>query len=257
MNYIGTQYDFLADSPWLDDDAPGHGSSYGNYETQIIAGNSFDFPYLHGKSIKAAGFSFVSTSDEAVMDDDIDINTYKYIDLILGEEKEVPGPKSTSKREFRAFPKSLQRKITHYCDLGGDLFISGAYVGSDLLDNNNDSLDMKFGQEVLKFSFRTDHAVKNGDVTSINTKFFPLMKSFRFNTDFSSEFYKVESPDAIEAYGSGSKTIFRYTENNTSAAIAHTGESNIVVFGFPFESIKNGKNRDRIMRSILIFLSQE
>ena len=255
INYIGTQYDFLAKSPWLDDDAPGHGSSYGDYETTIIAGNTFDFPYEHGQSIRAAGYSFVSTSDEAVMDGYIDINNYKVLDLILGEEKEVPGPKSSSKRAFRAFPKTLQNEITKYCQSGGNLFISGAYVGSDLFDNSNDSLDIKFGQEVLKYNFRTDHAVKTGGVFSTEPEFFPIDQPFAFNTSFRSDLYKVESPDAIEAIGPESKTILRYSENNTSAAVAHTGETNIIVFGFPFETIVSGKQRDEVMHAILNFFA--
>ncbi len=256
FNYIGTQYDFLASSPWLDDDAPGHGSSYGNYETQIIAGNTFDFPYLHGQSIKAAGYSFVSASDEAVMDDEINLNEYRFVDLILGEEKEILGPKPYSKREFKTFPKPMQNMIRQYCDQGGNLFISGAYVGSDLFDNHSDSLDIKFGQDVLKFSFRTDHAVKTGGVYSISDTFIPLQQAFAFNTEFSSQIYKVESPDAIEAYGSNAQTVLRYAENNTSAAIASTGESNIVIFGFPFETILEKDSRNRVMTAVLTFLSQ-
>ena len=257
INYIGTQYDFLADSPWLDDDAPGHGSSYGDYETKIIAGNTFDFVYAHGRSIRAAGYSFVSTSDEAVMDGTIDITNYKYLDLILGEEKEVSGPKSSVKREFRAFPKALQYEITKFCQTGGNLFISGAYVGSDLFDNANDTLDIKFGQEVLKYNFRTDHAVKTGGVFSIASDFFPVDQTFEFNTNFRSDLYKVESPDAIEAFGPGSKTILRYLENNTSAAVAHTGEANIIIFGFPFETIVTEKSRDEIMLAILNFFTAD
>jgi len=254
INYIGTQYDFLASSPWLDDDAPGHGSSFGDYETKIIAGNTFDFPYLHGKSIKSAGYSFVSTSDEAIMDGNLQINGYNIIDLILGEEKEIPGPKTTSKREFKAFPKSFQKALSAYRENGGNLFISGAYVGSDLFDNHSDSLDIQFGQEVLGYNFRTDHAVKSGGVTSIDAGFYPPGQSFQFNSEFRSDIYKVESPDAIEPFGPGSKTILRYSENNTSAAIAHTGKSNIVVFGFPFETILKRKSRDTVMLAILIFL---
>ena len=46
--------------PWMDDDASGFGDSYGNYETQVIAGNTFDYPAIHGAAILKAGYSFVS-----------------------------------------------------------------------------------------------------------------------------------------------------------------------------------------------------
>lgn len=46
----------------MDDDASGFGDSYGNYETQVIAGNTFDYPAIHGAAILKAGYSFVSVS---------------------------------------------------------------------------------------------------------------------------------------------------------------------------------------------------
>ena len=259
MNYIGSQYDILADSPWLDDDEPGHGASYGDMETTLIPGNSFDFPHLHGKSLREAGYSFVSSSDEAIWDGQLEMNDYSLLDLIFGEEKEVPGPKDFSPRDFRGFPKAFQEKITAYTQSGGNLFLSGAYVGFDLFDNGNDSLDMQFGEEVLKYRFRTDHAVKTGKLSVIKNDFFKLenLLNLEFNTRFHPSLYKVESPDAIEPVGSSASTILRYAENNTSAAIAASGESNIIVFGFPFESILSESGRDEVMASVLKFLDSK
>ena len=64
--FIGKQYEFDRSKPWKSDDDPGFGASYSNYENKEIAGNSFDYPYLHGKAIKAAGYSFVSASKLSV-----------------------------------------------------------------------------------------------------------------------------------------------------------------------------------------------
>ena len=256
MNYIGSQYDILASSPWKDDDEPGHGASFGNYETTLIPGNSFDFPYLHGVSIREAGYSFVSSSDEAVMDGNLELSNYSLLDLILGEEKEVPGPKASSPRDFRSFPRSIQDQLTAYTKMGGNMFISGAYVGFDLFDNGNDSLDMKFGEEVLKYRFRTDHAVKSGKLALVKASIFHSddTQDLEFNTSFHPTLYKVESPDAIEPVGEEAFTILRYSENNTSAAIAAVGESNLVILGFPFESIVSEQNRNGVMKSVLKFL---
>jgi hypothetical protein len=256
MNYIGIQYDLMADSPWLDDDAPGHGASYGDLETTLIPGNSFDFPYLHGQAIKAAGYSFVSSSDEAVMNGMLDMAAYPLLDIILGEEMQVPGPKASSPIEFRGFPKALQQEITRFQDQGGNIFVSGAHVGFDLFANGNDSLDMAFGQDVLRFSFRTNHAVKNGAVKSIDEAFKSPAGGLRFNTGIHPELYTVESPDAIEASGDSTRTIMRYVENNTSAAIASEGEGKVVVFGFPFETILSAEDRTALMEDILTFLSK-
>ncbi len=66
----GDQYDFDRKSPWLDDDAPGWGASYDDMAGKIIPGNTFDYPYIHGKAIMAAGHSFYSVSDEYFCSDD-------------------------------------------------------------------------------------------------------------------------------------------------------------------------------------------
>lgn len=259
MNYIGSQYDLRADSPWLDDDEPGHGASFANMETTLIPGNSFDFPHSHGKSLREAGYSFVSSSDEAVWDGQIDITNYTLIDLILGEEKEVSGPQEFSPREFRGFPKPLQEKISAYLASGGNLFLSGAYVGFDLFDNANDSLDMKFGEEVLQYRFRTDHAVATGGLSIIADEIFEpeKLQNFEFNTNFHPTLYKVESPDAIEPASPEARTILRYSENNTSAAVAASGNGNIVVFGFPFESILSDSDRHTVMASVMKYLETQ
>lgn len=258
LNYIGSQYDLFADSPWLDDDEPGHGASYGDMETMIIPGNSFDFTHTHGKSIRESGHSYVSASDEAVWDEEINLIDYPFMDIVLGEEKEVPGPKDFSPREFRGFPKSFQQKIKTYVDLGGNIFLSGAYVGFDLFANENDSLDRKFGEEVLNYRFRTDHAVRTGGLQITGADIFDpdKLNNLEFNTGYHPIIYKVESPDAIEPTDA-SRTILRYSENNTSAAIATTGDSNIVVFGFPFETIVSETDRHEVMRAVLAFLKGE
>ena len=251
VNYIGTQYDLMADSPWLDDDAPGHGASYGDLETTIIPGNSFDFPLIHGQSIKAAGYSFVSASDEALMAGLLDIMEYPIIDLIMGEEKEVAGPKPESGREFRAFPPALQRELADYSSAAGNIFVSGAYIGTDLFSNDADSVDMAFGQDILKFRFRTDHAVKTGGVKSVSPAFPLPAGGIRFNTEIHPSIYTVESPDAIEAAHPEAFTIFRYAENNTSAAVAYLDSGKVISFGFPFETILKQSDRDQVMQLVL------
>lgn len=72
--------------PWMDDDASGFGDSFGDYETKVIAGNTFDYPSVHGAAILKAGYSFVSCSDEAVEDGAVSLNDYTTVDLILGKE---------------------------------------------------------------------------------------------------------------------------------------------------------------------------
>ncbi|MBN2417341.1 fibronectin type III domain-containing protein [bacterium] len=255
LDYVGMQYDFSESSPWLDDDAPGHGASYGDLETTIIPGNSFDFPYLHGKSIREAGYSFVSTSDESVMDGQVDMTEYTYVDLILGEERKTDWPKSSGDREYETFPENLQREISRYCRTGGNLFASGSYVGTDLFEDSSDSLDAVFAQDILHFRFRTNHAVKTGGIVSVDPVFMPFRQCFEFNTGLHPVLYAAESPDAIEPAKSPAKTILRYSENNTSAAVAFKGDSDIIIFGFPFETIISEADRNAVMKAVFNYFN--
>lgn len=256
FNYIGDQYDFISASPWLDDDAPGHGASWAEYETEVIAGNSFDYPAIHGSAIRNAGRSFVSSSDEAVMEAQVDITQFNTVDLILGEEKKSAWPRDHLPVRFEAFPRKLRVALQHFRENGGDLFVSGAYLGSDLVGAEALDADVQFAADVLKLKFRTDHATRKGAVVSYENGFYPRFQEITFNVELNDQIYAVESPDAIEPADSSAITLMRYGSNNMSAAIGHHGEADLVAFGFPFETILSAKERDAIMKAVLAWLKE-
>ncbi|MDX1487792.1 MAG: fibronectin type III domain-containing protein, partial [Acidiferrobacterales bacterium] len=251
LNFTGAQFEFDASSDWKDDDAPGHGASYGDYETTVIAGNTFDFPYVHGLSVRAAGYSFVSASDEAIMAGTADPTRYPVLDLILGEEKTTPWPKPTRAPQFEAWPDALRQAIRRFTANGGRLFVSGAYVGTDLLNGvTEDNPAAAFARQVLHLHWRTDHAATTEGLIAVDTTLLQLPYTFNFNTTLGPTQYAVESPDAVEPADSSAITILRYAENNISAAIAAPSHQ-VIVFGFPFESITTRANRDAVMRAVL------
>ena len=52
-----------------------------------IAGNTFDYPFVHGKAIQTAGrYSFVSCSSETVESGSTDLTPYYMVDIIYGAE---------------------------------------------------------------------------------------------------------------------------------------------------------------------------
>src|SRR5690606_35989662 len=67
VSYIGSQHDFSPSSPYKSNLNPGFGASNMDYAGSVMAGNSFDYPFVHGKAIAKAGYSFVSTSVKALM----------------------------------------------------------------------------------------------------------------------------------------------------------------------------------------------
>jgi len=80
--------------------------------------------------------------------------------------------------------------------------------------------------------------------------------SYQYHHQLNSDFYAVESPDAIEPTGEGSYTVFRYSENNMSAGIAFSGNYKVCALGFPFEALCDEAERDRLMTNVLIFLKK-
>lgn len=251
MSFTGTQFNFDPNSKWLTDDNPGHGASHSDYESKIIAGNNFDYSYVHGKALKENGFSFCSVSDEFILNGDV-LTKYKMIDFIFGEEKKTPAPKYKDKIDFEVFPNPIRDLISSYLFGGGKIFLSGAYIGTDLY-SNPDSSGIRFANNILKFKLKTGHAVKTGKVFSVNNTFLPIKNTFEFNTTFNDSVYKVEAPDELGEIN-GSEILLRYSENNFSAAIGYKDKYGVVSLGFPFETVLGENQRTLIMKSVLNYL---
>ncbi len=260
LSYTGSQYNFDSTSAWISNDEPGWGASHANYETDVIAGNTFNYPYIHGEAIKECGHSFMSVSAQAVEDSLVNLTPYKYIDLILGAQKSTPWERTSQdlKRgmRFKTFPAKLQKQITAYCNSGGNIFISGSYIASDLFNQAKpDSIDKSFATQILKYKLDADHASANGEVKSINDSFLPKSFTLKFNTELNDNLYAVTAPDAIQGVNGG-KIILRYSENSFPAATAYSGSYNVIAFGFPFETILGQKVRDEVMKAVLEYLSR-
>lgn len=249
----GDQYDFERRSPWTDDDNAGWGSSYSDREGRIIPGNTFDFPYIHGLSVMEAGKSFISVSDEVFNTEDFDLSPWCAIDLIFGEEKTTASVFDPEKKEFQIYTPAFLRSLERMKEASIPLFMSGSYPGTDLVILA-DSATAVMVMKTLHFKPRTDHAVRTGELyaTDIAQQYFT--GSYEFNTGSDDSLYAAEAPDALEPADKLSFTAFRYSENNTSAAVMHRGEVRSFVMGFPFETISSQTERDLLMKQILNFL---
>ena len=260
IGFVGRQYEFKRNTLWEDNDAPGFGASHADEEAKVIAGNTFDYPYLHGTAIKAAGYSFISSSVKAVINGDIVMNNYKYVDLILGKQKQTWLGNRKGAPQFKAFPQPLQTAIRSYCDNGGNLLISGAHIASDLYTDNAISIEDKaFLEDVLKLKFRTSNAAVNGQVKTANSpyrQFFGL-NDFSYHDRPNEVSYYVESPDAIEPAHPKAVTVCRYGENNRSAAVAYKDTYRLCIFGFPLETITDKNAGEALMKGVLSFFEQE
>ncbi len=258
--YTGSQYDFDPASEFISNDKPGWGASRSAYESMLIAGNSFDYPYIHGLSIKNSGYSFVSASCKSVIDHQVNLNNYKIVDLILGEQRKTHWQKSIEDSlhgiRFNTFPLNLQSLIKQYCKQGGNIFISGSYVASDLFQmNNTKESDSAFAHNILKFTLDSPDAAKTGEVYAAGESILPKYFSLNFNQHLNSAIYDVWAPDAVGKFG-GSSVFLRYKENQLPAGVAYKKHYGTVVVGFPFETIYSIDKRNILMKSVLNFFSR-
>ena len=180
------------------------------------------------------------------------------MDLILGKQRQVKIGRGVHEAQFKTFPAELQQAISTYCNQGGNVLVSGAYVGSDLWDSENvQPKDIAFAKDVLKYNWRTGQASVTGEVKSVVSPFGMISGKYEFHNELNGTSYVVESPDAVEPADPACFTIFRYSENNLSAGIAFRGKYKTCVLGFPFESLKTAGQRDQLMDNILLFMSSK
>lgn len=265
INFIGEQFEFRRDIPWMDDDAAGFGASRANYEKEVIAGNTRDFVYTHGQAIADAGYGFVSTSVGAYMNAPVADGEPMLTDLILGKQKEIKKGTGAYGTVYKTFPSALQNRIAAYTAKGGNIFVSGAFVATDLWDNPNSSketaeADQKFATEVLGYHWRVGQASVTGEAFEVPCRYKAFTGgNYTFSNKYNREVYAVESPDSF--YAPDAKkgaTIMRYGENNLIAGTCYApGGYRTVVIGFPFETINGRDSRSSLMQQILTFLSEK
>lgn len=257
INYLGSQHEFRRNLDWRDDDAPGFGACRSNHETEVIAGNTFDYPAVHGKSIMKAGYSFISCSVKALEDDKTLLNGCHMVDVIMGKQKETPTGRGVMPSRYKAFSAGLMDAITAYTQAGGSVFMSGAYVASDVWDKKSPAqAEVNFAQNVLGYTYMDRMATLKGEVYSVptvnNPASMPDGVTYNFTNQLNSKVYACESPDAIKASDSKGSTWLRYSENNIPAGIvSDRGAYRTVVMGFPFEVIPCEKQRDSMMADVL------
>jgi hypothetical protein len=176
------------------------------------------------------------------------------VDIIFGEERGTASFNGSQQKDFRVLTPAFMNSISRYTSAGGHVFISGAYISSDMIENH-DSIAIRFASGVLHYIWRTHHASREGSVYATDQGGMVFPQEVKFNTSLQSDQYRVESPDAIEPVGDGAFRICRYVSGNCSAGIAYQGSYRTVVLGFPFEAITDAAQRTELMKRIMNFFN--
>ncbi len=204
--------------------------------------NSRDYVVQVASAIHAArpGVHVNSTSNEAVISGAVNLTDYKTVIWILGEESSADD----------TFDATEQTKVEQYIAGGGHLFLSGAEIAWDLDQLNNGK---SFYEGTLKGNYVSDDANSYSVTGSAGGIFNGLNLFF----DNGTLYYNSEFPDVI-APQAGALLAMNYAASANGAAIQVTGTAgrgNIVMFGFPFETITTAPNRTAVMDRVLTFFN--
>ncbi len=198
------------------EESNGTGYSGNELEGQIIMGNTFDYPYIHGACIQSAGgHSFTSVSESAFQRMN-DFSGYSAIDMIYGVQKNLNS----------GTIESLER----YSRGGGKLIISGGNLLKSAV------MSGRFGVHgpTADDSYSPSRGLLLGD------------RRFEIYRDMNPESYSVPNPDVVVP-SDGGDVLVKY--DNGSPAGVRTG--NTYVLGFPIESIKEESVRMQLFKWML------
>lgn len=242
ISYCGTQQEFdrrLAGKTL--------GDSGSEYEGMKLAGNSFDYPFIHGKAIQAAGgYSFVSCSDEAVERGEVRLEAYDVVDYLFGLQKQTELPFSGQTR-YPVFTPAQRKLVTAYCQNGGRLLVSGAYIAQEL---SGSSSGKRFLQQTLKADAAGIHRT-----ASAQSVVKGLGQAFTYLTRPNEQMVAVPSSDCLQALAPAFPALI-YGDTQQPAAIAYRGSDyRSFLLAFPFESIQGEAERNALMASALHFLT--
>lgn len=255
LTYIGENYEFDRNAPWVEDDNAGWGASFIENAGEKIAGNTFDFPYVHGKAIMDAGYAFASSSADAWCDNSELSKAYSAIDIICGKQVTTQIGRGAVPSRYTVFTDDVKKALKNYADNGGKILISGAKIGTEAETDDNTK---KFVNEVLGYRFLTSHASRAGKVESFSDSAFRmrgLPESFQISNTLNPDIYCVENPDGILPSNSKSSTVLRYTGSNISAATCYdSGKHKAISFGFPIEAVIDPAVRSTLIKDALNYL---
>ena len=264
IGFAGEMNQFDRTKAWTDDDNPGFGGSFTNRAGRIVAGNTFDYPALHGRSLLDAGYTVSSVSADVFMA--MDASPYAVVDLICGKQVTTRIGSGAVPNRYTVFPEGLQNALRKYASAGGSILVSGAYIGTDAWDQvypgtypaRGSAKTQAFIQEVLGYKWVTNFGDASGSILPKPGAPIQLSDPMQYNRLFSETVYRVENPDGIEPASAAAKTFLRYAGTNIPAAtVFDDGTHRVIACGFPLETLTTDGAMDALLRVSMRYLVRE
>ena len=261
--FIGEQYEFRREMKWTDDDNPGFGASYTDKAGEVFQGNSFDNTYRHALAFMDAGCPFHSASVDAFGSVPGLSSEDFAVDIVCGKQVSTVTGRKDAAIKYRIFTEEVQKSIADFCKAGGNMIVSGSYIGTDIWSRiypiEQDAALVeeakKFAQDVLGYKWMTNYATRKGEVWPMSGSTLKLSSKtgkMQFHQERNNDIYNVETPDGIVPSCKDSHSILRYTDTNISAATAFdAGNYKSVCIGFPIETICRQEDIDMLIGALI------
>jgi len=242
--YSGLQYEFRRSTVGYYDESEQLGASGDELDATYMAGNTMDYASVHGASIMRSGYSFVSCSRQAFEDGTVKPQTFDVVDLYMGLQRER-GDALIRRPTYYNVTPAMHTILANYTRRGGALLVSASYLGEE-------SQSMAATQALLADVL---HARYEGCITRWDEQgICGLGTTMEIPRWINPEQYPVTRPEVFTPTDSAFTPLV-YEHSRRSAAVAYRGAYRSVLLGFPFEAIRSQCDRDRVMLSLLDFLT--
>ena len=192
--------------------------------------------------------SISSCTATAFARNDFDSRPYPLLDLVGGLQR----ADGYSLRQAKLFTEPLRQALRGFTRGGGSLFVSGAYVATDMREDD----ERLFTRQVLRYEYA---GTMNADSISAIEG---MGQAARLFTSPNEVRYSVTTTDCLAPAPTTATTAtpdafcaMTYTPSSQSAAVAYKGTTyRAMTLGFPIESVNDVATRQQLWRAILPFL---
>lgn len=267
ISFIGEMNEFRRNKEYVTNDSPGFGGSDYGHAGRSYAGNSLDYPYVHGKALLDLGYSFASCSSSSLhsLADVLD-GEYFALDIICGKQVSTTVGTGMKGRRFSVFPENLRKAIESLTAGGVNVLISGADIATDCWDEVYHITDPDFTSyqaaaqnfilNTLGFKWISSRGSRDGVVLPKGSSI-PVSR-FSFRTEKNPFVYAVENPDGIRPADKNGRTVLKYRSSNLGAGVFYTGEGYCTAsFGFPLETVEDPAVMQKIIGASLSFFASQ
>lgn len=207
---------------------------------RIYGGNTRDYVIEVATAMKAAGSTaaIASASNEAIATGLINLANYDAVIWIGGTES----------TKDQSLSPAEQSALAAYLNGGGKLFISGAEIAWDLDNQNN-------GRSFYNNSLKADYVADDANTYTAGGVVGSIFEGLSLQFDNGSVAFNIAFPDVIAPLGGATSALGYNGGLGGSAAIqfGSVAGQQLVVMGFPFESLTGANNQTDVMSRVLDF----